>query len=187
MDHYIEIRLLPDPEFAPPMLMSAVFAKLHRGLVEHGHGDIGVSFPDVDDKLATLGPRIRLHGTRDSLARLMHIPWLAGMRDHAAVGAIAPVPPSTRHRVVRRVQAQSNPERLRRRLMNRKGIDNASAREAIPESAAERVHLPHVSLASRSTNQRFRLFIAHQPPQDSPNSGRFTTYGLSASATIPWF
>lgn len=47
MDHYLEIRVLPDPEFSSEMLMAALFAKLHRVLGARGQGDIGVSFPDV--------------------------------------------------------------------------------------------------------------------------------------------
>ncbi|WP_251265995.1 type I-F CRISPR-associated endoribonuclease Cas6/Csy4, partial [Enterobacter hormaechei] len=45
MDHYIEIRVLPDPEFSEEMLMAALMAKLHRALGQRGKGDIGVSFP----------------------------------------------------------------------------------------------------------------------------------------------
>ena len=30
MDHYLEIRVLPDPEFSEEMLMAALMAKLHR-------------------------------------------------------------------------------------------------------------------------------------------------------------
>lgn len=44
MDHYLEIRVLPDPEFSSEMLMAALFAKLHRVLGARGQGDIGVSF-----------------------------------------------------------------------------------------------------------------------------------------------
>ena len=35
MDHYLDIRLLPDPEFPAPLLMNALFTKLHRALVSH--------------------------------------------------------------------------------------------------------------------------------------------------------
>ena len=34
MDHYQDIQLLPDPEFGAPQLMSVLFAKLHRALVQ---------------------------------------------------------------------------------------------------------------------------------------------------------
>ncbi len=187
MDHYLEIRLLPDPEFPAPMLMSALFGKLHRGLVEHGGGTIGVSFPDVRDGSRTLGHRLRLHGSAAELQRLMQIGWTQGLRDHADFGAPAPVPANPSYRVVRRVQAKSNPQRLRRRLAARKGIDMVAAAQAIPDSAAERLDLPHVVLSSRTTGQRFPLFIEHRPLEAAPVAGHFTAYGLSQTATVPWF
>lgn len=187
MDSYLDIQLLPDPEFSPPMLMSALFAKLHRGLVQHGRGNVGISFPDLSDTGRTLGNRLRLNGTSDALDALMQIGWLHGMRDHVETSGVSALPANCSHRVVRRVQAKSSPERLRRRLMARQGMDAAAARQAIPDSAAERLHLPYVTLASRSTNQHFRLFIEHLPVQDTPVAGTFTSYGLSTTATVPWF
>ncbi len=44
MNHYLDIRLLPDPEFTATVLMSALFSKLHRGLAELGTGRVGVQF-----------------------------------------------------------------------------------------------------------------------------------------------
>lgn len=187
MDSYLVIQLLPDPEFSSPILMSALFAKLHRGLVQHGGGNIGLSFPEVSGAGPTLGHRLRLSGTEADLQQLMQIGWLQGMRDHVEVGSVDRVPTNCAHRIVRRVQAKSSPERLRRRLMSRKEVDESEARQTIPDSAAERLQLPWVTLASRSTGQRFRLFIEHLPIQNEPVAGHFTSYGLSASATVPWF
>lgn len=187
MDAYLEIRLLPDPEFAPNVLMNALFAKLHRGLVAQGGQDIGVSFPGVGEKRAILGERLRLHGKRERLEKLMASDWLSGVRDHTHVGEIAPVPSDAKHRVVRRVQAKSNPERERRRLMKRKGIDADAARQMVPDSAAERLDLPWLVLSSQSTGQKFRLFVEHLPVQSEAIGGVFSAYGLSANATVPWF
>jgi len=187
MDHYIDITVLPDPEFPATTLMNALFAKLHRGLVDHGGQDIGVSFPEVMLGKRTLGQRLRLHGNSVSLDRLMAIGWMQGMRDHVTITSVQPVPAGVQHRVVRRVQAKSSPERLRRRLMARKSIDAETARTAIPDSAAEMLELPYVELASRSTEQRFRLFIEHLEPVPTPREGTYGSYGLSTSATIPWF
>lgn len=187
MDRYIDIRLLPDPEFAAPMLMNALFAKLHRGLVDHGQGDVGVSFPDIQQRSRNLGMRLRLHGTETALVRLMSAGWLQGMRDHIELRDVAAVPADAMHRPVRRVQAQSSPERLRRRLMNRRGIDYETAAQAIPDSASERLTLPYVTLTSSSTGQQFRLFIQHGPMVSTPAFGCFTHYGLSSTATVPWF
>ena len=67
MDHYLEIRVLPDPEFSSEMLMAALFAKLHRVLGARGQGDIGVSFPDVN---VMPGTHLRLHGSAQALQEL---------------------------------------------------------------------------------------------------------------------
>lgn len=187
MDHYLEIRLLPDPEFVPSLLMNALFGKLHKALSELNTNRIGVSFPAVQDDPPALGDRLRLHGDLSDLQRLMESNWLTGMRDHTLVADPAPVPPQTSHRVVRRVQAKSSPTRLRRRLARRKGISDEEAYRAIPDSVAEQLRLPFVTIKSRSTDQTFRLFIEHQPPRNGAVGGDFSCYGFSPTATVPWF
>ena len=185
MEAYIELQLLPDPEFTATTLMNALFAKLHRGLVSHGEGRIGISFPDVAH--FGLGSRLRLHGQAVDLEKLMSLNWLQGMRDHLICGLLNTVPANARHRLVRRVQAKSSPERERRRLMARKGVSLEAALLAIPDSQAKTLALPYLELASQSSGQRFRLFIEHLPEQSTPMPGTFSAYGLSTQATIPWF
>lgn len=187
MDAYLEFHLLPDPEFPTPLLMNALFAKLHRALVSHGQGRIGISFPDHSSNPGQLGPRLRLHGQAVDLERLMASNWLQGMRDHLAPYAITPVPSGAAHRIVRRVQAKSSPERERRRLIRRQGITPEAAQAAIPDSSAEKLALPSLLVTSQSTQQQFRLFIDHQAVQATPSPGSFTAYGLSNEASIPWF
>lgn len=187
MDSYIELQLLPDPEFPATTLMNALFAKLHRGLVGSGDGRVGISFPDVAQKEAGLGSRLRLHGQAADLEKLMALNWLQGMRDHLCCGPLSAVPANASYRVVRRVQAKSSPERERRRLIARKGVSPEAAIQAIPDSAAQRLSHPYLVLASQSTQQQFRLFVEHLPLQDQAIPGSFNAYGLSAGATVPWF
>jgi CRISPR-associated endonuclease Csy4 len=187
MDHYCELRLLSDPEFAQTLLMNALFARLHRGLVEHRGQDIGISFPDARAGRPGLGHRLRLHGSAESLRQLLALDWHARLRDHVVIDEIATVPGGARHRVVRRVQAKSNPERLRRRLMARHGLDEAEARARIPDACRQSLELPFVTLTSQTTGQQFRLFIEQMSPQDTAVAGLFSLYGLSANATVPWF
>lgn len=188
MDSYVEIRILSDPEFTEPILMNALFGKLHRALSELKSERIGVSFPGVDKGGRSLGDTLRLHGTASALEELMGYSWLRGMRDHTVVSGVKPAPESSNHIVVRRVQAKSNPERLRRRQMRRHNLTEEEARERIPDSVeGKRLELPYVSLRSRSTNRHFRLFIEHPQPQGHPVYGDFNTYGLSNGATVPWF
>ena len=186
MDRYVDIRILPDPEFPPEQLMNALFAKLHRILVRLRTDDIGISFPGVDPAKPRFGRILRLHGTQDSLSRLLHEQWLTGMNDHVRVGVVEPVPAQVEHRRVRRVQAKSNVERIRRRQMKRHQWSEEEAKERIPDSTEKTLSLPFLSIGSASTGNRFRLFIDHKA-SPGPSTGKFNGYGLSDSATVPWF
>lgn len=187
MRNFLDIRLRPDPEFTPPLLMSALFSKLHRALVDLDQAAIGVSFPDHDPAQPTLGDRLRLHGIQPDLERLMALQWLTGMRDHIVTMPVETVPLDVQHRIVRRIQAKSNAERLRRRAIRRSGFTEAEALERIPDTVERSLRLPFVSIASRSTGQRFPLFIEHGELQAEPRPGRFNHYGLSRATTVPWF
>ncbi|MDO9203784.1 MAG: type I-F CRISPR-associated endoribonuclease Cas6/Csy4 [Hydrogenophaga sp.] len=186
--HYIDMCVRPDEDFPASQLMGALVIRLHRALVAHGAGDIGVSFPDHNAQ--RLGNRLRLHGSQQALAALMAQDWLKGMRDHLDLSPASPVPTHARHRQVKRVQTQSSPERLRRRLMKRHNLTEAQAAERIPDTAAQLAALPSVWVRSSSTGQAFRLFIQHGPLSEEPISGAtgaFNAYGLSQGASVPWF
>lgn len=189
--HYVELVLQPDPEFGAPMLMAALFAKLHRALVAAGPlAGVGVSWPGHDEAVPTLGACLRLHGSEPALAALMGTPWLRGVRDHLRdpLPEVRVVPGALLgHRVVSRVQVQSSAERMRRRLMRRQQLDEQAARQRIPDEAAQQLRLPFVPLSSSSTGQAFRLFVRHGELRPEPVAGSFNAYGLSQSATVPWF
>lgn len=187
MDHYVDIDLRPDPEIARHQLMSALFGRLHRALAADPDRRIAVSFPHHDAGVPCLGDRLRLHGTEEALGALSARDWLKGMNDHVAVSAPQAVPSGAVHRCVRRVQTQSSPDRLRRRLMRRHGLDEAEAHRRIPDTAARSLRLPFVQLCSASTGQPFRLFIEHGPILTMAQSGVIGAYGLSQTATVPWF
>ncbi len=188
MDHYLDITLLPDPEFSQNHLMDALFAKLHRALVAAGCADIGVSFPQVNERGSGLGNVLRLHGRELRLNELMAANWLTGMRDHTTLSAVQAVPSScTSFRMVSRVQAKSSPARERRRLMRRKGLTEEQAIAKIPDHCAEVLHLPYVQMRSQSTGERFLLFVQHGPVHALQSEGLFSAYGLSPKGTVPWF
>lgn len=187
MDHFIDAKLRPDPEFPATQLMNALLSKLHRGLHDLRRDDIGISFPEVDLAPRGLGSHLRLHGSAPALASLLALNWLTGMRDHVQLGTLSPVPATARHRLVSRVQVDSNPERLRRRLIKRHALTEAQARERIPDKAARHCDLPFAQLRSHGSGQVFRLFIRHGPLLEAPQPGRFGSYGLSTTATVPWF
>lgn len=186
MDHYIDIRVLPDPELQPAVLMNALFSKLHGCLVRLSCNDIAVSFPESPSQGHGLGALLRLHGSEAGLKHVQAEAWMRGMRDHVRVGKVQPVPATVEYRQVRRVQSKSNPERIRRRQMKRHGWTEAEARQRIPDSAARTLRLPFVQLDSGSTEKRFKLFL-DQREAPGPHAGTFNAYGLSTEATVPWF
>lgn len=188
--HYINITLLPDPEFSHAHLLGALVAKLHRALVQGQTTDIGVSYPQhIGQPLTkrTLGAVLRLHGTPETLQRLMGQDWLKGMRDHTQVSELLPVPANAQHRAVRRRQFKTNADRLRRRRMRRKGETAEQAAAAIPDTVERRPDLPFAQLHSNSTGQSFCLYVDHGPLVPQPVPGVFNAYGLAQEATVPWF
>lgn len=184
MDHYIEIRILPDPEFSTITLMEALFAKLHRALGHSGQGRIGVSFPAVGK---TLGDRLRLHGSLDALTVLDAQPWRKGLGDNTEHSGILPLPEVVQYRRVRRVQLKSNVDRLRRRSVKKGWLTEEEAGLRIVAAAEQRSSLPFIRLKSLSSEQTFLLFIEHGPLCDHATEGMFSAYGLSPTATVPWF
>jgi CRISPR-associated endonuclease Csy4 len=71
--------------------------------------------------------------------------------------------------------------------MKRKGISVEEARQAIPDSVSKRSDLPFVMMKSGSSGHGFYLFIEHLAPQETSVAGEFSRYGLSTTATVPWF
>lgn len=189
MDYYIELAIVPDPEFPQPLLMNALFGKLHRALAALSRQDIGVSFPSYCEghQKRTLGHMLRLHGTQAALTELMGTDWLKGMRDHIDITGCQPIPSPCGYRQVQRRQFKTNAERMRRRRASRHGETLEEARYHIPDSVIRSVELPFVQLNSQSTHQKFCLFISHSELMAYPTRGTFNAYGLSSTATIPWF
>lgn len=187
MDHYIDIRLRPDPEFSAPLLMGALFGKAHRALVRVGGGKIGVSFPKHVLSPRTLGDCLRFHGMKPELESLMKLQWLTGIADHVQVSEVMRIPDGSAHRVVSRVQLKTNVERLRRRYVQRHQVTDEEARRLIPDSVEQKIPLPYLSIRSQSTGQTFALFVEHRALQVEPVEGVFNSYGMSTTATVPWF
>lgn len=185
--HYIDLVVVPDAETGAAPVLGALYGRLHLALVRHRLQNVGVSFPRYSLTPRAMGNALRLHGDAATLGQLMAEDWLKGVRGHVRVGDVAPVPAGARHRVVQRRQFDTNVDRLRRRRMRRKGETAEQAAEAIPVLAENRPSLPYVHMRSLSTGQPFCLFLKLGPLRDEAVEGPFNTYGLGASATIPWF
>ena len=184
MDHYQEIRILPDGELQPMNILTPLFARLHLALVEHGKGDIGISLPEHG---ITPGTVIRIHGTRSALEALAISSRLAGMQDYCLCTPLLSVPPIKGWRTVTRVQVKSNTERLLRRSLRKGWLTEEEAAQRRTEIQDRRCTSPFIQIKSASTGQGFRLFIRHGELSPTASDGVFSSYGLSNTATIPWF
>lgn len=181
MNHYIDIKVLPDPEFNTPTLMNAVYSKLHRTLAVLEGNSIGISFPDLRK---TPGPLLRIHSEQATLNNLMAHNWLRGLGDYTEVTSVKPVPPDVSYISVKRIQSKQTAARIRR-AVKRNSLEIGAA-ESMLENR-EPLTQPFLRLQSQSTKQHFPLFIEQSSPQDVPIVGEFNTYGLSQGATVPWF
>lgn len=186
MKYYIDITVRKNPEIAPQVVMNRLFEKVHLILAEQKRNDTGISFPEFSGKGEHLGNVLRLHGSLNTLQDIAEHRYVCHMKDYADFGRVREAPDSKEFFIVSRVQAKSNPERLRRRHMKRHGITAEQSAEKIPDTAAEMLELPFISLNSSSTGQKFRLFIRHTETGGF-SGGEFNTYGLSKTATVPKF
>lgn len=184
MDYFLDIRVLPDPEFGEEMLMAALFAKLHRALGARSKGDIGVSFPEFSIKP---GPLLRLHGDESALCALEKTLWRKGLNDYCQSGTVMQVPEIKGWRCVSRVQVKSSPERLMRRSVKKGWITQDEADARLLTMRGESTTLRWLNMKSLSNGQIFPLFICHGELRAQRVAGTFSSYGLSHIATVPWF
>lgn len=188
MKHYFDIRILDEPDFPSHQILSTAYNRLHAVLIELKQSQIGISFPQYQLKPRSLGPVLRLHGSKEDLSILLDGSWLkTGLRDHITVTEILTVPANTKYRFVSRAQPKLNVERLIRRHQRRHQLSYDEAAAKYEDAKLLNPLLPFVRLRSQSTSQEFALFIQQSDLLDQPQLGGFTAYGLSNTSTVPWF
>lgn len=183
MDCYIEITLKPDAELPLNWLLNAVYTKLHKALNDSKSITVGVSFPNAS---VTLGDMLRLHGQADGLQKFSEPDWLGGMAGYCTLSRILTVPDTARYRTVSRKQPSMTQSKLKR-LIKRGSISPDYVKEYRAKMFTKGLDLPYLELKSCSTGHRHRRYIELGDFQDSPISGEFDQFGLSKTATIPWF
>ena len=190
MDHYIDIKLLPDPEFQPAVIMNALYSKLHRVLVELKPYAVAVSFPDYKNtgkKSRSLGESLRLHGNKENLEALMAQSWLRGVTDLISVSDIQAAPATNSYWQVRRVRCKNSVDALARRYQKRHGVSAEAAAKHYEGYVEQPLELPFLNIKSASTAQQFRLFIKQTKTDIEQLDAVFNCYGLSANGTVPAF
>ncbi|SFK97851.1 CRISPR-associated protein, Csy4 family [Nitrosomonas aestuarii] len=183
MNHYIDISILPDPEFPATVLMNSLYSKFHKVLYELHATTIGVSFPRHQ---LTLGNLLRVHGNRSLLYSIQQFNWIGAMSGYCKISEVSPVPTDTKFRTVSRKQTNMSNAKLNR-LIKRGTITEQQVKNYKAKMFSKGMDIPYLELQSASNGHKHRRYIEFGELLDEPVQGQFDQFGLSKSATVPWF
>lgn len=196
MKYYQDITLLPDAEANLGFLWYKVYQQVHLALVENKIGEnqsaIAVSFPDYENKTYPLGDKLRLFSaTEVHLQKLNINQWLSRLMDYVHIKPIKTVPENVNiYACFKRRQFKSN---LMKEAARRAKYKNESLEDAINHFKHYKTEskLPYINIRSLSTDcgdesRRFKIFIERNISKEK-GEGVFNCYGLSKTATVPWF
>jgi len=192
MEYYIDITLLPDAEANLGFLWQKVYQQLHLALVENktpdNYSEIAVSFPGYGSKPFPLSDKLRLFASSEEQLLLLDMAqWLNHLQDYTHFKSIKEVPASVNQFAqFKRKQFDSNSERLARRRVKRKGESLEQALKYYESFIEKETKLPFLMMKSLTKQEFFKLFIEREVG-DVAVKGRFNCYGLSQTATVPFF
>lgn len=200
MRFYQDITLVPDTEANLGFLWKKVFQQVHIALVDNKIGDnesaIALSIPGYGDKPFPLGNKLRvLAMTEDALKKLAIDRWLNRLCDYCHVKPIKPVPDDVSHYVCfRRKSVKSIEKKAQRRAQHLNKPYEEVLAYLKKEGRTIKSDLPFINVESQEMKKRaeqgvssqFLLYI-EKLISNGPVYGKFDCYGLSKTATIPWF
>lgn len=183
MDKYIDIQIKPDAEMRENVLMNKVYTKLHKALFDLKSIAIGVSFPAYK---IVLGNMLRVHGSVKALSELQALNWLGGLSGYCNASEILTVPEQVQYRVVSRKQSNMTNAKLNR-LINRKTITPEEIKAYKAKMFTKGLDNPYFELESGSTGHLHRRYIQFGELLANAIDDEFDQFGLSKTATVPWF
>lgn len=195
MNYYLEITLINDKDFGFSRLWTAVYTQLHLAFVEQKDANqqiaYGVSFPEyktVENKgkpLMLLGSKLRVFAnSTDELQKLDLNKWLERLNDYVHVKSPQQVKAVTQYLTVNRYRPKASAENLARRFARRKNISVEDALKRLEGYQPKHAPFPYIQLKSLSGEREFSLCINQQIVENAV-AGKFSTYGLSATSTVP--
>ena len=183
MDSYIEIALKPKAKTASNVLLNQVYTRLHKAIVVLKASNIGVSFPQYK---VLLGKKCRIHSHQKTLNQLATLNWLGDVIDECHLSEITAVPENCQYRTISRIQSTMTNAKLRR-LIKRRALNAEEIKQYQVTMLAKGLDHPYLELESGSNGHKYRRYLQFGPLQTEPVAGEFDTFGLSQTATIPWF
>lgn len=183
MNYFIELKIRADTEMRENVLLNKVYSKLHKALFTLKSTDIAVSFPKYKVKL---GDIIRIHSSQIHLSELQNMNWLGGLSGYCSVSKIQEIPKKVSYRNISRKQPNMTEAKLRR-LIKRNSISIEEAKSYKAKMFQQGLDNPYFELESTSTGQKHRRYIQFSELKSHAIDGEFDQFGLSKTATIPWF
>ncbi|WP_163597561.1 type I-F CRISPR-associated endoribonuclease Cas6/Csy4 [Moraxella catarrhalis] len=196
MNYYLELTIIGNPELTPYQIWSKLYTQLHLAFVEQKDAQdktvYGVSFPQyrtlADKKIAYLGYKLRVFApTEQALSALNLNKWLERLTDYIHISSIRSVPND--------IKGYANYYRATPKMILDERITHQAKRHGVPyHKAAERFEgykeqslvYPHIQLTSQTNHQSYPLYIGKQTAEILTD-GRFGTYGLSRTSSVPEF
>lgn len=188
LSHYFDIRAIPQADMLQSEVVSLIIQSLHRELPAFA-GSIGLAFPGYGQS-RTLGGIVRVLGPPDALERLRSKLENSELIDYALIAAIAAIPSAVKGHLCfarKHVKGTSDRRRAERRL-SAQGLSTMEITRRLEQKAqkSRRADVPHVHLNSHSTGQKMLLCVTKHAKRKT-QIGRFSSYGLSSTATVPDF
>lgn len=203
MNYYIELTLIENGNTTLYKTWSKIFTQIHLAFVEQKDSNnqivYGVSFPEYrfndQAKIGFLGSKIRIFApTKEALEALNLNLWLVRLLDYVHIQSIKEVPTNVnQYAIYKRKQmkgvnrVQKDRARFAQSYAKANNISLDEAMELYQNMSVRETHLPFIQMLSLTSDQRFKLFIEKQMISGNSSEKLFTTYGLSAGASVPEF
>ncbi|WP_151816257.1 type I-F CRISPR-associated endoribonuclease Cas6/Csy4 [Acinetobacter soli] len=197
MLYYLEITLLEQEEVPLHLIWSKVYTQLHLAFVEQKDVEqkiiYGVSFPKYrliqQKKLGYLGDKIRIFADSvEALEQLNLNHWLERLQDYVHVLSARKVPEDKINGYA--TYFKVNPKlTIEQRILHqaeRRGISIAEAQKHYTALDLSETFEPYINMKSQTNDMNFRLIIGKKCA-DEANIGKFGSYGLSRTSTVPEF
>ena len=197
MQYYIELTLLPNEDASAYFLWSKVYTQLHIAFAEQadeeGKISYGVSFPKYrliqQKKLGYLGDKIRIFADSvEALEQLNLTHWLARLQDYVHILSARKVPEDkvNGYATYFKVNPKLTVEQRVIHQAKRRGISIEEAQQHFKALELTETFEPYINMKSQTNDMNFRLIIGKKRV-DEANIGKFGSYGLSRTSTVPDF
>jgi CRISPR-associated endonuclease Csy4 len=196
MRYYQELTLIEQAEIPLYFLWSKLYRQLHLAFVVHKDEreliPYGVSFPQYyfnsDKNVGFVGAKLRIFASKEQFETLNLAEVLNNLVDYVHITGVREVPQDkiTGFACYYRARPKDSVEQRILHQAKRRQVSIQEATEHFKGYVQHSLNLPFIGLKSSSSAMEFKLLIG-KATLDKESTGKFGTYGLSNSSTVPEF